>query len=879
MNTSNKTYLASCLIFGLATCLQAGEMVSKPYTTGEEPRVDSWVDAWLIAHSGPGGQAVDGESSPQYDLLDATDAKQGLFSVHFTADKKAKANAFGFCSGPYLKAWELAGDFKLHAWVKASAASEPDRWRIVLYDTAGRKAETDLADMKADGKWREYSWPLSALQSKDGFDPKAIRAVQVEAALPEGASLWLDDVYFQRDKEILGVSDKTVTQYMAEAAATRPARAAESNETKGSVGDSVSLAPLYRGVDVAETNQKIIEWTKNNKGGLGSFVFVNQAYFSFSSKGRVKPGLLSADCERALLDYYWRQFELKNDIATARQSSWWVTGSENIDINLKMPNLLSSQIFMHLPEYASRIYPDLGRMQGYNFLTSSAFKEGTTKQTLLGSGNYKDGKQYTAADHYKEWVEFWKGYFAERARCGFFIENNAATYSSHTGAFLHDIYAWCEDEELRREARMFIDLVWAQWAQDQDMGITGGAVTRGSPGLTRMGQMAQFLMGAPGKGSFYALSDYQWPRQVWEMVLGRPAMGEYSYIARKPNEAQDVWPQPPGTEVTMLIRPDSRLVHYSWATPDYVMGTRMDHPDALYCHLSDSKEGIIFPTTPQAEILWPTNGQHLSVQDRNVLLLQTKKSVRYQQPAWISGYKPLLQPVRVLFGADLDRIEEKDGWVFVQEGNAFVAVRVVSPAADSSAADSTAADSTAADSPQEDVKNGKKLKGQDTPETVDPEGFELLKPDPQPYTWVDDKEKHKGIKLSNARTLVAKDTYAALIVEASRKPHHASLEAFEQDVLKNPIRLKKIIGSYILTYRGCGKDAKELYLNCGNNETPKIDGKSIRYDSPTFDSPWLKGAFGSGIVTLTGPISGEKLVLDFHKWMPNQEPAKATANP
>lgn len=855
------------IAFSVTMIAQAEEVGSIPLRTGEEPRVDNWVDTWMLAHSGPAGQAVEGKYSENHNLLDTTDAKQGLFSVRFGVDKRNRGGAFGFSAGPYLKHWELAGDFTLHAWVKASAASAPDRWRMVLYDEAGHKAETDLTGMAADGKWREYSSSLSSLQSKDGFDAGTIRSVQVETALPQGATLWLDDVYFQRDKVVLGVSDKTVTQYMAEAATTRPQRVVEALADGGGNGNCPSLASFYKGVDLEDANRKISEWADqethghNGTWGLFESAFVNEVYFGYSSKGRIKPGLLSPDCERKLLDYYWKHCELKNDIASARQSPWWVTGSENHDANMKMTNLLSSQIFMHVPDYASRIYPDLGRMQGYGYGDSSSFRVGETAPiSKLGSGNYKDGKPYKAADHYNAWVVFWKDYFAERARHGFFIENNAATYMSHTQRFLHDIYAWCDDEELRKQARMFIDVVWAQWAQDQALGFTGGSVTRGSPGWTRMGRMAEFLMGGPGRGSPYALSDYQWPRPVWEMLLARPAMGEYTYVARKPNEAQDVWPQPPGTEYTMLIRPDSRLVHYSWVTPDYVMGTRMDHPDALYCHLSGSKEAIIFATTPQAVVEWTAGGQHLAVQERNVALIQPKKTIRYQHPPWFPGYTTTQEPLQVLFGADLDRVEEKDSWVFVQEGNAYAAVRVVAPAEDT-------------------MEKGLKSM-MSAPVDFDADGFGLFKLDPQPYTWQIDEEKHKGIILQKPRKLEAKDPNAALIVEASRKPHHATLEAFEEDVLDNPIRMKQVIGSgFLLTYRGCGKDAKELYLNCANNETPKIDGKSVRYDSPTFESPWLKGDFGSGVITLTGPVTGEKVVFDFNQLSPKTDKAKSPVNP
>jgi len=86
-----------------------------------------------------------------------------------------------------------------------------------------------------------------------------------------------------------------------------------------------------------------------------------------------------------------------------------------------------------------------------------------------------------------------------------------------------------------------------------------------------------------------------------------------------------------------------------------------------------------------------------------------------------------------------------------------------------------------------------------------------------------------------------------------------------EDILQNhKMELRQVILGFILTYRGIGEDAAELTLNGANAETPKINGRYISYDCPTFESPWLQGAFGSGIVTLTGPVSGSRLVLDFN---------------
>ena len=675
-------------------------------TVSAEKRVDNPVDAWMTAASGPAGKAVTGEIikkdgtkagyrpfKADYKILDATDAKCGQFAVTFSVDKPEAQGAFGFYPGQYIDHWALASTFSLHLWLKAKAESPVRDWALALYDTTGKRAEAPLPEMAADGRWREFELALTKLKAAEGFDFGAINAIQVEAALPKGARLWLDDVYFKSGDEVLGISDKTVTQHMAEASASRARRVHEALSQGQWLPSRQFLADLYNGhtpkkEDLADTYAGMLKTvTKETSGLHGWNLWTGSAMcarlFGFGSKGKIKPGMLSPEVEKATMEFWWDHCLLKNDIATPRRSVWNVSGSENHDINFKTDNLLSSQLFMNHPDFAKRIYPDLGRMAGYGYGDNAEMnKHGDITKTKLGSGNYKDGKEYTAKDHYLAWVKFWKEFIAERARRGFFIEHNANGYMYHTNRMLHDIYAWCEDAELRRQTRMFIDLIWAQWAQDQTLLLQGGSATRGGPGQTRMGGMAEFFLGAPAvQGYFYIFSDYQWPRQVWEMMLDRPGMGEYAYISRKPNEARDVWPREPGTEYTMLIRPDSRLKRYSWVTPDYVMGLRMDHPDALYCHLYGAGEGITFPTTPQSTIKFGGINS-LSVQDRNVVLTIHKRQPHMRSPSWFFNYGPWPEKFfhsKVTFGADVDRIVEKDGWVFAEEGNAFVACRMIAP--------------------------------------------------------------------------------------------------------------------------------------------------------------------------------------------------------
>jgi hypothetical protein len=837
--------------------------VTKAFRVGDEKRVDSWVDAWMSVQSGPAGQAVRGNYKPDHGLLDTTDAKSGYYSVRYKVVKPSIQGAFGFQAGPYIAGWELGRDFFVDFWIKAQSSMQNQNWILAIYDEAGNKASGALEGMAADDQWRKFSLPLKSLTAKEGFDFSKVVSVQVETELPKDARVWLDDVVFQNGPETLGVSDKTVTQYMAEAEASRPQRVHEVLATQNNSPSFQFIARLYNGTDLEKVNEEIIAWARKSRGESGveqgeqgetanaswslwTNSMLNWMLFGFSSQGRIKPGRLTPECEEALLDYYWHHLKLKNDIATARQSSWWVTGSENHDINFKSANLLSSQIFKNRPDYAKKIYPNLGRMQGYGYGAGGTFRAGQGSPVLkLGSGQYKDGKEYNASDHYKAWVTFWKDFLAERARHGFFIEHNAPGYMSHTQRFLHDVYAWTEDEKLHEQARMFVDLVWAQWAQDQMLSINTGVGVRGCSGWTRMGRMSEFLLGGPGLGSFYAFSDYQLPRQVWEMLLDRPGMGEYAFISRKPNEAQDIWPQPPGTEYTILARPDSRLVRYTWVTPDYSMGTRMDHPDALYSHLSTARGGVNFPTDPNAMIHW--GGNLLAVQDKGAALMQQKRTVRYQHPMWFPAYSPTPEPLQVILGSGLDRIEEKDGWVFVLAGNAYTALRIVTPAVATQQANAL----------------GKPLP---VPVNFDKEGFGLFAMEPKGYTLVEGVPTFKGSTLRDGKTMTATELNSGLIVESSSKAHHQTFEEFKKDVLDNPIMLKQVLANgFILTYRGCGKDAKVLELNCSSNQTPKVGGEYVRYDSPTFDSPYLQGAAGGGIVTLAGPVSGKKSVLNFNE--------------
>jgi hypothetical protein len=853
----------------------------KPYKTGKERRVDNPVDVWMNAHSGLAGKDIRENptqtqtQAERYDIL-STDSKNGDFSVVFTVDNPENQSAFGLTCGNYIERWELGSDFSLHLWIKLDAKGGTGPFECVLYDIAGKKATIELKNLSVDNKWQQLNLALNDFNAEQGLDYKSLRTVQLEAKLPKTSRLWLDDVYFFKGPEHLGISDKTITQYMDETDATRPKRSEELLRAPCAYWMSSSpgteVPPVFwDGADLEKANQTMykmlvelmdadnLKQTTYNLHNPLHGAFLSTYYLAYSSKGRLKPCRLSREVEKLLLEAMWMNDLLVNDISLTRQSTWYVIGSENHDYVNKHKALLNSQIFMHEPEYAERIYPDPGNKLGFQSNDMFLHWIHTTQYEVQGDGHYKDGKEYTARDHYHAWVKFWKEYLAERARHGFFIEHNSNGYSLAAVNNMHSIYTWVEDDDLRREAKMFLDLMWAQWLQDQMLLIQGGAVTRGMPGLGVMGKMAWFYLGGDGMVNKeainqLAMSDYKWPRFLWEMALDRKGRGEYAYVSRKPNEEIDFYPRPKGSYETMFIRPDSRIVRYSWVTPHYVFGMRMDYPKALYTHLSMSEQGITFPTSADATIFIKPGPYYRAVQDRNVAIMKQNNYVMVQHPphfpSFTSGFggrKPVTHavPVEVEFGKGVDLIEEQDGWVFAREGNAYAAFRVVSP------------------TPMELAEIQKTKKG-DTEIYAyklvgrDEQGFALLGAAKDNYTL--EGESHKVLK--------SKGDQSALIVEMSDNTKHASFEVFKKDVLDNPLRLKihNPLYGYYLTYKGCGKDAKELYLNVEHQEVPKINGEYISYESPTFESPWIHSPFGSGVVTLTAPISGEKTIYDFNKF-------------
>lgn len=360
-----------------------------------------------------------------------------------------------------------------------------------------------------------------------------------------------------------------------------------------------------------------------------------------------------------------------------------------------------------------------------------------------------------------------------------------------------------------------------------------------------MYKLGRFYFGGAGDcGTHFftqLLSRFELDPVIWHIALDRQGLGEFAYRSRKPGEEENVWPRPLGAERTMLCDTESRFVRYSWVTPDYILGSQMDHPGAVHSHLSNASrwQGMIFKgdsgvrvypaavSEDEAGQFEESSTYYRCLQDEKVMLVQQSRSWTQVNPDWFPAPSRSVKPVAVYFGGALDRIEEKDGWIFVEHGDAYLAVKVVIG----------------------EYSEGWTILEDDASQGLTSPVVE------DSYDWSPDR-----------KMIFCKDNYAGMIFEASRRVYHETLAAFMADVLDNTLVLDKTVvpGFHILRYRGCGENAQELYFNLSNNEMPMVGGARVDYaPGLLFDSPYLKSEYNSGVIDVR---KGERaLRLDFNQ--------------
>ena len=478
----------------------------------------------------------------------------------------------------------------------------------------------------------------------------------------------------------------------------------------------------------------------------------------FSPGSRFFPGRMTATAADNLVAQMWAYAAPYSRLSQAL-GPWTIYDSENHDAQAKSFNLLAAQTFKNRPDYQNKVYAD-------------------------GSTPYQQ---------YVRWRDHWTNYFDERAKRGLFVEVGSPTYHGYTVQAILNIYNFAEDPVLRAKAGMFLDLDFADYAQQQLRNVRGGAKSRSYPvesydGRTdAMTNFGNLLYGPPPAVRnnhilMLATSGYYPPKVIRSLALDPSGKGLLAYTSRWPGvAASGGWDE----NKNWHVDPDRSVLNYTFSTPDYVLGSAELNPRDHHVAPSSQNrwQGIIFNTTPEDRV-YPqaaptsagsTQDAFRSVQKRNVLI--TRK-LDY-----------LIQPTLVYFPASLDVVDEQSGWLFVKEGNAYLAVR----------------------------------------------------PATGGYTWLT-SAKNKAASIDD-RFVQLSDVSSPIIFEAARASQVASFDSFESHVANNP----RSYADGILTYRSLNGTTFVF------GTTPsKVNGALVDYaPRDLFASPFMSSTWGSGRITVS----------------------------
>ncbi len=437
---------------------------------------------------------------------------------------------------------------------------------------------------------------------------------------------------------------------------------------------------------------------------------------------------------------------------------------------------------------------------------------------------YRDKKLpdgHTPAEHVKAWDVYYAQYCLERAKNGLFVEISPTYGKWFVGEFVN-MYEFSKSPLVRKRMEMLLHLMWTDWAVDQLNGVRGGGKTRCySGGYSQSGKgdswdrLASDLVGiepfhwnSHGGLSTMALqtSKYELPDVVLDIALNKGPFKPFVYQSTRPGKEMK------GKKGIYNMDPKAGgIVRYSYCTPEAIMGSWMLDTRASYAaiHTQNRWQGVIFPTGRAARIFPQSLGlgngktyqQHVAVQHRNVMVVANHPKAKQTGP------------LRVFIPNDLrKRLTEKDGWAIVKEGNAWLGVR-----------------------------------------PLNDQGFEL-KAIPQK------KVKEASRQNTSGFWLFPKAKGSSVVFVLSRNAKHKTLADF-LTYLKSH---KHNVAGHA-TYGFVDDLGKEVTMELGGKlPVPKINGNPVNlYPKKVFDSPYIRSAHGSGIVTIKK--GNRKLVLDFNQ--------------
>ena len=374
---------------------------------------------------------------------------------------------------------------------------------------------------------------------------------------------------------------------------------------------------------------------------------------------------LSPENQRLIKQLLWNFVEgfgeayVDYDFASADPSHVpWIFGSDNHDMIRRGFFFFACQLLKDDPEFASQKVP--------------------------GGG--------TLATLYIRWVANLKLYFQERAAAGLTAEIGSPTY---VGVYLQPIFLmadYAEDKGVQSLAKSFLDLTFADAAQETINGVRGGARCRAYK--NKSAYNAQFdtfilpiylLTGLPSAGSLYPLrpgnipsregaclvaldTRYRLPQPILDLFTARASLGSFQFDSERPATGSNftAWQRDDPYPVYVPLRP-SRLVRSTWVTPDSLLGwfTIDESQPTMLVHDQNQWMGAITsvdngriaitgtPTSPDGRTSYSdlqAVGHHQAIIIRRSLHVHSHGCLR------------------IFFSSDF-KLTNKAGWLLAQTGN------------------------------------------------------------------------------------------------------------------------------------------------------------------------------------------------------------------
>jgi hypothetical protein len=537
----------------------------------------------------------------------------------------------------------------------------------------------------------------------------------------------------------------------------------------------------------------------------------------FGSNGTVRPSALPRDVEVKLLAYmeiyvrYWSRLDRYAFSRTHDTFYYW--NSEN--------------------HWWQEIVTSWGYLQ--------ALKNDPQFSGLV----LNDGR--TVSEHYDLTVDYMKEHMRQRARKGFFVEISSGGYAGRMHNMYYMIDEISPDPELRRLARLSLDLWWTFWAEEQVSGERGGGKVRHRrlrgllPNSEAQMPSVWYYLGLGTRNMDYVrgvprssialagdyirlLSDYRPPAFVTDILNDRLSAPAFPVTQRRVgrsagqdengppeivNQARTAFDREAIPSHKFYDIENSDVLKYSWVSPNFVLGTNMRPPHHVTEWVAGSAQGwwhgllLEHPGTPFPQRVVPTliypgdsMGEQYAIQSRGSFM------ARRLNDAWTANQNNANFPMGVYISDGLRRHTSLEGdFIFINSPTAWVAVRAA--------------------------------------------GSE--------FTPANDVLEPQHARSGTFYRL--EDENLPVIIEAAEHSDYPSFEAFKTAVRSAALRQSD--GAH--HYESLSGDRLSMF---DDRSLPRINGEVIDYTpSIAYSSRYTHSDWDSGVITVT--VAGRQHVLDF----------------